>query len=188
MSTGIQTLPNPADSWWSCTVKLVSKKTWSVSNALQDVVHVLYRNRGSARWLIKLSLTHFSCERPWQHCSFCNLSTGPEEVFIKNSKHHTVSQFQTAANYRNCFHHNPGKGGMPIRPYFLATESGQHICHPIIPAHIRNLMSRRVTRNSNEGLQKKHSRDTVLVRRRDVGNRCRQNSFGRATVPNWAGS
>ena len=51
---------------------------------------------------------------------------------------------------------------MPIRPYFMATESGQHICHPIIPAHIRNLMSRRVTRNSNENLQKKHSRDTGL--------------------------
>ena len=54
--------------------------------------------------------------------------------------------------------------------------------------HITNLMSRRVTRNSNEGLQKKHSRDTVLVRRRGVRNRCRQNSFGRATIPNWAGS
>ena len=86
------------------------------------------------------------------------------------------------------FSPQPRKGGMPIRPYFMTTESGQHICHPILPAHIRNLMSRRVTRNSNEGLQKKHSRDTVLVRRRDVGNRCRQNSVGRATVPNWAGS
>ena len=124
------------------------------------MVHVLYRNRGSARWLIKLSLTHFYCERPWQHCSFCNLSTGPEEVFKKNVKPHTVSQFQTAANYRNCFHHNPGKSGMPICPHFMTTESGQHICHPIIPAHIRNLMSRRVTRNS----KKVYKRNTVGIR------------------------